>query len=55
MTTSTLERVRTRLTSAVPATTGLAVGFGIAHATGVRALGGVVLAAGGLVAGRLRW
>ena len=53
MTTSTLARVRTRLPSAVPAAIGLAVGFGVAQATGVRALGGIVLAAGGLVAGWL--
>ncbi|MPQ98423.1 hypothetical protein GB931_10940 [Modestobacter sp. I12A-02628] len=53
MTTSTLSRARTRLPSAVPVAVGLAVGFGVAQSTGNRALGGVVFAAGGLVAGWL--
>ena len=53
MTTSTLTRARTRFPSAVPAALGLAVGFGVAQGTGVRALGGIVLAAGGIAAGVL--
>jgi hypothetical protein len=53
MTTSTLARAQTRLPSAVAAAVGLAVGFGVAQGTGVRALGGVVFAAGGLLAGWL--
>ena len=53
MTTSTPSRARTRLPSAVPVAVGLAAGFGIAQASGVRALGGAVFAAGGLVAGWL--
>jgi peptidoglycan/LPS O-acetylase OafA/YrhL len=53
MSASSLTRVRTRLSSAVPVVVGLAAGFGIAQGTGVRALGGVVFAAGGLVAGWL--
>jgi hypothetical protein len=53
MSTSTLTRVRTRLPSAVPVAIGLAAGFGVAQGTGVRALGGVVFAAGGLAAGWL--
>ncbi|MCU1603718.1 MAG: conserved rane protein of unknown function [Modestobacter sp.] len=53
MSTSTLTRVRTRFPSAVPVAIGLAVGFGVAQGTGIRALGGVVFAAGGLAAGWL--
>ena len=53
MSTSTLARVQTRFPSAVAAAVGLAAGFGVAQGTGVRALGGVVLAAGGLAAGWL--
>ena len=53
MTTSTLTRSRTRFPSAVLAALGLAVGFGVAQGTGVRALGGVVLAACGIGAGVL--
>ena len=41
---------RTRFPSAVLVTIGLAVGFGVAQATGVRALGGAVFAVGGLAA-----
>ena len=50
MSTSTLARVQTRFPSAVAVALGLAAGFGIAQGTGVRALGGVVFAAGGLAA-----
>jgi hypothetical protein len=50
---STLTRVRTRLSSAVPVVVGLAAGFGIAQGTGSRPLGGVVFVAGGVVAGWL--
>ena len=53
MSTSTLARVQTRFPSAVAAAVGLAPGFGVAQGTGVRALGGVVFAAGGLAAGWL--
>ncbi|MGY1693633.1 MULTISPECIES: hypothetical protein [unclassified Geodermatophilus] len=53
MTTSLLTRARTRLSSAVPVAIGLAAGFGVAQGTGIRALGGAVFAAGGLVAGYL--
>jgi hypothetical protein len=53
MSTSTLTRVRTRFPSAVPVAIGLAAGFGVAQGTGIRALGGVVFAAGGLAAGWL--
>ena len=53
MSTSTLARVQTRLPSAVPVALGLAAGFGVAQGTGVRALGGVVFAAGGIAAGWL--
>jgi hypothetical protein len=53
MTTSTLARARTRFPSAVLAALGLAVGFGVAQGTGVRALGGIVLAACGIGAGVL--
>jgi hypothetical protein len=53
MSTSTLARVRTHLPSAVPVAIGLAAGFAIAQGTGIRALGGLVFAAGGLAAGRL--
>jgi hypothetical protein len=48
MTSSTLTRARTRIPSAVLVAVGLAAGFGIAQATGVRALGGAVFALGGL-------
>ncbi len=53
MSTTTLARVRTRFPSAVPVAVGLAAGFGIAQATGIRALGGAVFVAGGLAAGWL--
>ena len=55
MSTSTLARVQTRFPSAAAVAVGLAAGFGIAQGTGVRALGGLVFAAGGLVAGWLWW
>src|SRR3954469_8719342 len=48
MSTSTV--TRTRFPSAVLVAVGLAVGFGVAQATGVRALGGAVFALGGLAA-----
>src|SRR3954447_11181608 len=51
MSTSTLARVQTRFPSAVAVAAGLAAGFGVAQGTGVRALGGIVFAAGGLAAG----
>jgi hypothetical protein len=50
MSTSTLTRARTRFPSAALVAVGLAVGFGVAQGTGVRALGGVVFALGGLAA-----
>src|SRR3954454_19201307 len=53
MSTSTLARVQTRFPSAAAVAVGLAAGFGIAQGTGVRALGGIVFAAGGLAAGWL--
>ncbi|WP_222196028.1 hypothetical protein [Modestobacter italicus] len=53
MSTTTLARVQTRLPSAVPVAVGLAAGFGIAQGSGVRALGGLVFAVGGLAAGWL--
>jgi hypothetical protein len=53
MSTSTLARVQTRFPSAVAVAVGLAAGFGVAQGTGVRVLGGVVFAAGGLAAGWL--
>ncbi|MCZ2824270.1 MULTISPECIES: hypothetical protein [unclassified Modestobacter] len=53
MSTSTLSRVQARFPSAVAVAVGLAAGFGVAQGTGVRALGGVVFAAGGLAAGWL--
>ena len=55
MSTSTLARVQTRFPSAAAVAVGLAAGFGITQGTGVRALGGLVFAAGGLVAGWLWW
>jgi hypothetical protein len=51
MSTSTL--TRTRFPSAVLVAVGLAVGFGVAQGTGVRALGGAVFALAGLAAARL--
>ena len=48
MSTSTLTRARTRFPSAVLVAVGLAAGFAIAQGTGIRALGGVVFALGGL-------
>jgi len=48
MATSTL--TRTRFPSSLLVAVGLAVGFGVAQGTGVRALGGVILAACGLSA-----
>jgi hypothetical protein len=53
MSTSSLTRVRTRFPSAVLVAVGLAAGFGLAQATGIRALGGAVFAAAGLGAGWL--
>jgi len=53
MSTTTLARVQTRFPSAAAVAVGLAAGFWVAQATGVRALGGVVFAAGGLAAGWL--
>ena len=47
MSTATLTR---RFPSAVLVAVGLAAGFGVAQATGVRALGGAVFAAAGLAA-----
>ena len=51
MATNTLSR--TSLPSALPVAIGLAAGFAIAQGTGVRALGGLVFAAGGVAAGLL--
>ena len=51
MATSTL--TRTRFPSSLLVAVGLSVGFGVAQGTGVRALGGVVLAACGLGAAAL--
>ena len=51
MSTSTL--TRTRFPSAVLVAIGLAAGFGVAQGTGVRALGGLVFALGGVGAARL--
>ena len=48
MSTSTLARARTRFPSALLVAVGLAVGFGVAQGTGIRALGGAVFALGGL-------
>jgi len=52
MSTSTLTRARTRAQTRFPSSVlvavGLAAGFGVAQGTGLRALGGVVFAAGGL-------
>jgi hypothetical protein len=50
MSTSTLTRARTRFPSAVLVAVGLAVGFGVAQGTGVRALGGAVFAVCGFAA-----
>ena len=50
---STSSLVRTRFPSAVLVAVGLAAGFGIAQATGVRALGGAVFAVAGLAAAAL--
>ena len=50
---STPTLTRTRFPSAVLVAVGLAVGFGVAQGTGVRALGGAVFALGGLGAGWL--
>lgn len=50
MSTSPLTRARTRLPSAVLVAVGLAVGFGVAQGTGVRALGGAVFGVCGLAA-----
>jgi hypothetical protein len=50
---STSSLTRTRFPSAVLVAVGLAAGFGIAQATGVRALGGAVFAVAGLAAGVL--
>ena len=53
MTSSTLTRARTRISSALLVAVGLAVGFGVAQSTGIRALGGAVFALGGLGAALL--
>ncbi len=55
MSTTTLARPSrlAALPSALPVAIGLAAGFGIAQGTGVRALGGAVFVAGGLLAGWL--
>src|SRR3954453_1448679 len=53
MSTTTLARVQTRFPSAGGGAGGLGAGFWVARGTGVRALGGVVFAAGGLAAGWL--
>src|SRR4051794_25138847 len=53
MATSTLARVQTRFPSAAAVAVGLAAGFGVAQGTGVRVLGGIVFAAGGLAGGWL--
>ena len=45
---STPTLTRTRFPSAVLVAVGLAVGFGVAQGTGIRALGGIVFALGGL-------
>ncbi len=50
---STAGLVRTRFPSAVLVAVGLAAGFGLAQATGIRALGGAVFAGAGLAAGAL--
>jgi hypothetical protein len=50
MSTPTLARARTRFPSAIPVAIGLAAGFGVAQGSGVRALGGIVFAAGGIAA-----
>ena len=50
---STSALARTRFPSAVLVAVGLAAGFGIAQATGIRALGGAVFLATGLEAARL--
>jgi hypothetical protein len=47
---STSTATRTRFPSAVLVAVGLAVGFGVAQGTGVRALGGAVFAVCGLAA-----
>ena len=48
MSTSTLNRASTGFPSAVLVALGLAAGFGVAQATGVRVLGGILFAAAGL-------
>jgi hypothetical protein len=53
MSTSTLARARTRFPSALLVAVGLAAGFGVAQGTGVRALGGAVLAVCGVGAAAL--
>src|SRR3954469_19811402 len=53
MSTSARNRARTRFPSSLLVAAGLVVGFGVAQGTGVRALGGVVLAACGLGAAAL--
>jgi hypothetical protein len=50
MSTPTPTETRTRFPSAVPVAVGLAVGFAVAQGTGIRALGGIVFAVGGLAA-----
>ena len=50
MSTPSLTRAQTRFPSAVPVALGLAAGFGVAQATGVRALGGALFVGGGLAA-----
>ena len=53
MSTSTLTRARTRFPSSLLVAVGLAVGFGVAQGTGVRALGGAVFGVCGLAAASL--
>ncbi|MGR6967844.1 hypothetical protein ACU610_25620 [Geodermatophilus sp. URMC 61] len=50
MTSSTLNRTRTRFPSALLVAIGLAAGFGVAQGTGIRALGGALFAGAGLAA-----
>jgi hypothetical protein len=53
MSTSTLTRARTRFPSSLLVAVGLAAGFAVAQGTGIRALGGVLFAAGGIGAAAL--
>jgi hypothetical protein len=53
MSTSTLTRARTRFPSSLLVAVGLAAGFAVAQGTGIRALGGAILAACGVGAAAL--